>query len=135
VVQSPLRGLDLVRAATIEDVSVCWHTAQPFPHLVVDDVLEPEALAELMTVVDEEPVLPYEGDIFAFEASAPEPRTPELRALRDELAATLAPVLARITGRTVSRADLRAFAYREGHYLLPHSDHRSELERALAYVY
>jgi hypothetical protein len=134
-VQSPLRGADLLRTSTTEELSAGWRSAQPFPHLVFDDVFAPDALAELLAVVDEEPVDPYEGDIFAFEASAPEPRTPELRAVRDDLAATLAPVLARITGKAVSRVDLRAFAYREGHYLLPHSDHQHGLGRALAYAY
>jgi len=30
---------------------------------------------------------------------------------------------------------MRAFAYRVDHYLLPHSDHRDGLHRALAYIY
>ena len=30
---------------------------------------------------------------------------------------------------------MRAFAYRTGHYLLPHSDHQDGLERVLAYAY
>lgn len=88
-----------------------------------------------MAVVDEEPVDTYEGDIFAFDASAPELRTEEMRALRDDFAAALAPILSRVTGKAVSRVDLRAFAYREGHYLLPHSDHRDGLGRAIAYAY
>jgi Rps23 Pro-64 3,4-dihydroxylase Tpa1-like proline 4-hydroxylase len=35
----------------------------------------------------------------------------------------------------VRRADLRAYAYRVGDYLLPHSDHQHGLERALAFAY
>jgi Rps23 Pro-64 3,4-dihydroxylase Tpa1-like proline 4-hydroxylase len=35
----------------------------------------------------------------------------------------------------VSHIDMRAYAYREGHYLLPHTDHRDGLERVLAYAY
>lgn len=88
-----------------------------------------------MAVLDEEPVDPYEGDIFAFEATAPEPRTPELRRVRDDFATALAPIVSRMTGKAVTRADLRAFAYREGHYLLPHSDHQHGLGRAIAYAY
>lgn len=103
--------------------------------MIFDDVLDPDALAALMAVLDEEPVDPYEGDIFAFEATAPEPRTPDLRAVRDDFAAALAPLLSRVTEKAVTRADLRAFAYREGHYLLPHSDHQRGLGRALAYAY
>lgn len=122
-------------AGDIEDLARAWRAADPFPHVVFDDIVAPEALATLIAAIDEEPVDPYEGDIFAFEASAPEPRTAELRAVRDAFAAAAAPVLTRITGKPVSRIDLRAFAYREGHYLLPHTDHQEGLGRALAYVY
>jgi hypothetical protein len=134
-VQSPLRGLDLIRASTIEDLSVCWRTAEPFPHVVLDDLVPAGVLDALLAVVDEEPVDTYEGDIFAFDATAPEPRTAELRAVRDDWTAALAAPLSRITGKTVTRADLRAFAYRDGHYLLPHTDHQDGLGRALAYAY
>lgn len=130
-----MRRADLLRGTTIEDLSVSWRTTRPFPHLVCDDLVPPDALDALMAVLDEEPVDPYEGDLFAFDASAPEPRTDELRATRDDLASTLAPVLSRITGKAVTRVDLRAFAYREGHYLLPHTDHQRGLGRALAYAY
>ncbi|MBZ0233154.1 MAG: 2OG-Fe(II) oxygenase [Deltaproteobacteria bacterium] len=133
--QSPLRSADLLRDTTIENLSKNWRAAAPFPHVVIDDVIPPDALGSLMAMLDEEPVDPYEGDLFTFDASAPEPRTDELRAARDDLAATLAPVLSRVTGKAVTRADLRAFAYREGHYLLPHSDHQQGLGRALAYAY
>jgi hypothetical protein len=112
-----------------------WRAAQPFPHLVFDDFVPEAALPALMATLEDEPVERYEGDIFAFEASAPEPATGELRALRDAFAATLAPPLSRITAKAVRRADMRAYAYRVGHYLLPHSDHRDDLERALAFAY
>ncbi|HUQ01704.1 MAG TPA: 2OG-Fe(II) oxygenase [Kofleriaceae bacterium] len=132
---SPRWDADLLRATTVERLSAGWRSATPFPHLVWDEVLAQEALEALVPVLDEEPVDAYEGDIFAFEATAPEPRTAELRALRDDFAASLAPVMARITGTAVTRADLRAYAYREGHYLLPHTDHQQDLARALAYAY
>ena len=107
----------------------------PFRHLIIDDACErPD---ELLAIVDELGVEPYEGDIFRFEATAPEREgaSAELLSLRDQFAAELAPVLTRMTGRTVSRVDMRAYAYREGHYLLPHTDHREGLERVLAYAY
>ena len=44
-------------------------------------------------------------------------------------------MLARVTGRSLGRADMRAYAYRVGHYLLPHTDHRDGLGRVLAYAY
>lgn len=109
--------------------------AEPFPHIVIDDFLAPECLDGIMEILDEEGVERYEADLYAFEATAPEPRTGEMRALRAEWSATLAPALSRITGVHVTRADLRAYAYRVGHYLLPHADHQEGLERKLAFAY
>ena len=105
----------------------------PFRHVIVDDACEQPD--DILAIVDDEGVQPYEGDLFRFEATAPEPRSAEMRALRDQFAAELAPALSRLTGRAVSRVDMRAYAYREGHYLLPHTDHREGLERVLAYAY
>jgi len=112
-----------------------WRAALPFPHLVFDDFAPAAALPELLAILEEELVERYEGDIFAFDASAPEPATAELRALRESFAAVLAPPLSRIAGRRLRRADMRAYAYRPGHYLLPHSDHQQDLGRAVAYAY
>jgi len=112
-----------------------WRAAAPFPHLVFDDFVPQAALPVLLATLEDEPVERYEGDIFAFEASAPEPATDELRALRGSFAAVLAPPLSRITAKPVRRADMRAYAYRVGHYLLPHSDDQAGLGRALAFAY
>ncbi len=110
-----------------------WRRAEPFPHVVIDDVVaDTDAL---LAVLEEEAVERYEGEIFRFEASAPEPSTAEFRALRDDFARTLAPVLSRVTGKQVTTVDMRAYAYRPGHYLLPHTDHQEGLERRLAYAY
>jgi len=116
-------------------LAAAWRGALPFPHLVIDDLLPAPHLPELLAILEEEPIASYQADHFAFEATAPEPVTAELRALRDDFAATLGPVLARITGKRLARADLRAYAYRPGDYLLPHSDHQEGLERRLAYAY
>ena len=112
-----------------------WRAARPFPHLVFDDFVPGAALPELLAILEEEPVERYEGDIFVFDASAPEPGTPELRVLRDSFASVLCPPLSRIAGRRLGRADMRAYAYRAGHFLLPHSDHQDGLGRAVAYAY
>lgn len=110
-----------------------WASAAPFPHVVIDDaVADPEAL---LAILEEEAVERYEGEIALFDASAPEPGTDELRRVRDAFAGTLAPPLSRITGKPVRTVDMRAYAYRPGHYLLPHTDHRDGLARALAYAY
>ena len=58
-----------------------------------------------------------------------------LEQLRAAFASILGPRLSRITGKALSRVDMRAYAYREGHYLLPHTDHQDAVGRALAYAY
>jgi len=116
-------------------LAASWRAARPFPYLVIDDFVPAESLVELLAIVDEEPVQRYESDLFAFDATAPEPTTLELRMLRDQFAATLAPALTRITAKPVTRVDMRAYAYRPGHQLLPHSDHQVGLSRVLAYAY
>lgn len=124
--------------ATWEDEEMlagAWRRAEPFPHLVFDDFVPEDALPELVAVVDEEPVERYEADIYAFEATAPEPKTESFRGLRDAFAQALAAPLSRITAKPVRRADMRAYAYRAGHYLLPHTDHQQGVGRALAYAY
>ena len=105
----------------------------PFRHIIIDDACERPG--DLLAVVDEEGVEPYESDIFRFEATAPVVKSAEMRAIRDQFAAELAPALGQLTGRAVSHVDMRAYAYREGHYLLPHTDHQDGLERVLAYAY
>ena len=112
-----------------------WRTAAPFPHLVFDDFVAADEMPGLLAILEDEPVDRFDGDIFAFEASAPEPRTEGLRDLRDSFRRTLTAPLSRITGKSVSRVDMRAYAYRAGHFLLPHSDHQEGVRRALAYAY
>lgn len=112
-----------------------WRTADPFPHLVFDDLLAPQALADLMVVLEDEVIDHYENDIYSFDASSPSSASDALARVRDELGATFAPVLARVTGKSVTRADMRAYAYRAGHFLLPHSDHQMGVGRQLAYAY
>jgi Rps23 Pro-64 3,4-dihydroxylase Tpa1-like proline 4-hydroxylase len=112
-----------------------WRSATPFRHLVVDDFVPAEALPELVAIVDDEPVDTYVAEIYAFDATAPEPETPAFSTLRDELARALIPALERISSKALRRADMRAYAYRAGHYLLPHNDHQEAVARALAYAY
>jgi hypothetical protein len=110
-----------------------WRDATPFPHVIIDDaVADPAAL---LAAIEEEAVARYQGDLFCFEATAPEPSTREFCAIREQFAAALAPPLSRITGKAVTHVDMRAYAYRPGHYLLPHTDHQDGLARVLAYAY
>ncbi|CAN5879624.1 hypothetical protein BH11MYX3_BH11MYX3_22950 [soil metagenome] len=107
-------------------LAASWRAAEPFPHLIFDDFAP---ATPLLDVLDDEGVHRQDGDIFSFEASG------NLDELSASFGALLAPPLARITGRPVVRAELRAYAYRVGHYLLPHSDHQYGLERMLAFAY
>ena len=112
-----------------------WTDASPFPHVVIDDFVAVERLDELLARVDEEPVERYLGDIFTFEATAPEPITDAMREVRAAFAGAMAPFRARVTKKAVTRAAMRAYAYHEGHYLLPHADHQLGVGRVLAYAY
>jgi Rps23 Pro-64 3,4-dihydroxylase Tpa1-like proline 4-hydroxylase len=109
-------------------LAAAWRAAAPFPYVVLDDVVP---TGDLMEVLDDEGVARYEAELFVFEASPPN----GLMDLRARFAAELAPLLSRVTGKQVTRADMRAFAYRPGHYLLPHTDHQAGLDRLLAYAY
>lgn len=118
-----------------DQLAAQWRAATPFPHVVIDDVVAAGDLDEIMEILDEEPVERSDGDIFSFEVTAPEPTTTAFRALRDGFARDLAPVFSRAFGTPVSRVDMRAYAYRPGHYLLPHTDHQERLGRVYAYAY
>lgn len=107
-------------------LAAAWRAARPFPYLVFEDLVP---ATPVLDVLDDEGVQRQEGDIFAFEASG------DLPALSAAFGAVLAAPLARITGKPVTRVELRAYAYRVGHFLLPHSDHQHGLERLLAFAY
>ena len=109
-------------------LAVAWRAAQPFPHLILDDVV-----AERRAGGDARG-----GARRALRGRHLLLRGDGARALADVQAAfgaQLAPSLARITGKPVARAELRAYAYRPGHFLLPHSDHQDGLRRLLAFAY
>lgn len=112
-----------------------WESAAPFPHLVFDDFVPMAAHDELLSVIDDEVVDHFEADFYAFDATLPEPKTEAFRALREAFARTLSGPLSRISKKLVSCVDMRAYAYRPGHFLLPHSDHQLGIGRTLAYAY
>ncbi len=111
-----------------------WRVAEPFPHLVVDGVA-PDDEAVLFEVLEDEPVHRYVADLYAFDATAPTAVTAPFVALAESFAAALCPGVSALTGKAVTRLDLRAYAYRPGDHLLPHTDHRDGLERRIAYAY
>jgi Rps23 Pro-64 3,4-dihydroxylase Tpa1-like proline 4-hydroxylase len=112
-----------------------WRTDKPFPHVAIDGVLDDDELARVMAILDDEPVERFTSDLYTFDATVPEPTTAAFCELRDGFARDLAPVMTAISGKAVTRVDMRAYAYRDGDYLLPHTDHREGLGRALAYAY
>ncbi len=124
-------GVDTFDAAAL---GAQWRSQPAFPHVCLDGVFDPRALDGVMAVLDDEPVEHHQSDIFAFDATAPEPTTAAFGAIRDAFADAFAPLLSRVTARPVARVDMRAFAYRPGHYLLPHTDHQGTLGRVLAYA-
>lgn len=117
------------------DLRATYAAAWPFPHLVVDDLLPAASIDALFAILDDEPVERYRADLYTFDATAPEPTTAAFAEVRAELAATLAPIVADLAQRPCTRCDLRAYAYRVGDYLLPHTDHREHLERQVAFIY
>jgi len=111
-----------------------FRRAKPFAHAVLDGAVAPADHALLAQAFADEPQMLVENEIYLHLRSADPPQRPWLRALHGELSASGA-VVSRICGLTVSRADGAAYAYLEGHYLLPHSDWRKGEQRALAYAY
>ncbi len=118
-----------------ERAAAAFRAAAPFPHVVVDDLVDPARLDELLLRVDEEPLTARRAEHYAFDASDPEPRSEALRALRAGFEATFAAPLSRLAGKPLSRSDMRAYAYGPGDHLLPHTDHQDAVGRVLAYAY
>lgn len=113
-----------------------WAAALPFPHLIFDDLLGPEALASVRGAFAGEPHYPASGEVYEFFSSADPPQQPALREfLRSLLVGTAGDKLRQITGKALPHVEGRAYVYGEGHYLLPHADYRVGLRRELAYVY
>ncbi len=120
----------------VDELARSWAAAQPFPHVVLDDVVEPDTLSALLQAVSQEPHWPNRGEIYDFMASGEEVTQEVLRELHAELGS--APVLdaiRAISGRPVTRADLRSYVYVPGSYLLPHADSRASIGRMVAYAY
>ena len=60
------------RVPPADELAARWRSAEPFRHVVLDDVVDGEALEGFMEILDDEPVELYESDIFKFDATAPE---------------------------------------------------------------
>lgn len=120
----------------LDELARAWATASPFPYVVIDDVVEPETLATLLGAVGQEPHWRNLGEIYDFMASGETVTHPVLRELHAELGSP--PVLEAIraiSGRPVTKADLRSYVYVPGSYLLPHADSRASIGRLVAFAY
>ncbi len=120
----------------LDELARQWAAARPFPYVVIDDVVDPAALQTLLQAVAQEPHWPNRGEIYDFMASGETVAHPTLRELEAELGSP--PVLEAIrtiSGRPVTRADLRSYVYLPGSYLLPHADSRASIGRLVAFAY
>jgi Rps23 Pro-64 3,4-dihydroxylase Tpa1-like proline 4-hydroxylase len=113
-----------------------YRRASPFPHVVLDDFVEPAFLAELRAAFDEEPASLLEDEIFAVMASASPPEEPAFRRMHDRLRSPeVLEAIGAVTGETLGGAEIRAYAYLPGHYLLPHADRDLDGRRRVAYAF
>jgi Rps23 Pro-64 3,4-dihydroxylase Tpa1-like proline 4-hydroxylase len=112
-----------------------WDGMQPFPYCVIDRLLEDDEIAEIMDILDDEPVELFQSDLFCFEATLPNTKSTRFSHWQQQFSDALLPVVRQLSNKPVSQIDMRAFAYREGHYLLPHTDHQANLQRQVAYAY
>jgi hypothetical protein len=120
----------------LDALAATWRGARPFPHVVLDGAIFPGRLSELRDAFVEEPASLIHDEIYEVNASAPALEHPVLQALRDELGGERArAAVEKITGKRAGRVEMRGYAFEEGHYLLPHSDHRDDVGRLIAFAY
>ena len=122
----------MIRWPALPPLSQQFAAGKPFAHVVIDGLLDEASLAAMRAAFAAEPMARVDGEIYSHLRSM-EP--PLHQALLDFLQAMRPQAVAEICGRPLSRVDGSAYAYGEGDYLLPHSDHRTELGRAVAYAY
>jgi Rps23 Pro-64 3,4-dihydroxylase Tpa1-like proline 4-hydroxylase len=120
----------------ISSLAEAWRAARPFPFVVLDGLVGPSALAELRAAVEREPHAANRGELYEMMASDEPPRQPLLGRFADALAAPDAlAAAAAITGKRVSRVELRSYVYLTGSYLLPHTDYRPGMAREIAFAF
>lgn len=130
-----LAGIDLARL-TAPGLAAAWRSARPFPHAVIDGFTAPDTCSTLVGAMEDEPADVLRDEIFTMTASAPTVEDARLRRFHAALGGSeVCAAIEALTGRRVRRADLRAFAYEPGHYLLPHTDHQEGVGRAIAYAF
>ncbi len=117
-------------------LSAAWRAAQPFPHLVIDDLLPDGKCAELRRAMAKTTHDPARGEIFEMMISREPIAEPALRSFGSELGGEpMRALLSTVSGKTLSRIELRSYVYLPGQYLLPHADFRVGEGRLIAYAF
>ena len=118
------------------DLASRYRAASPFPHVAIDDFVEPTFLPDLRAAFDEEPASRLEDEIFAVMASGAPPEEPAFRAFHERLQTPeVLAAIGAIAGEPLAGAEVRAYAYLPGHYLLPHADRDLGGRRRVAYAF
>lgn len=113
-----------------------WRNAQPFRHLVIDQLVDESALPGMVAAAHAEPHWPNRSEIFEFYGSSLPIQQPSLRAFADAFGSPAGlAALTEITGAPLTRVETRSYVYPAGGYLLPHLDHQAGLGRKLAYAF
>jgi Rps23 Pro-64 3,4-dihydroxylase Tpa1-like proline 4-hydroxylase len=120
----------------IARLAEAYAAARPFPHVVIDGFVDTALLEELVADFDEEPAERLQDEIFDVMAS---PAPPEGAAFRRFVEWLRSPAMldavSRTTGEVVRGAEVRAYAYLPGHYLLPHADSDRDGRRRVAFAF
>jgi Rps23 Pro-64 3,4-dihydroxylase Tpa1-like proline 4-hydroxylase len=118
------------------ELRAAWTAARPFPHVILDDLIAEDRLQELRNAVAREPHTPNIEHFYEMMASG---LTVKHEVLADFHAALGSPpaldFLGAVSGKTLTRVEMRSYVYLAGSFLLPHSDHRAALGRLVAYAY
>lgn len=113
-----------------------FREAKPFPHVVMDQFVEPSACELLVSALEDEPAKVIFSEIFEVNASAPRVTDPRLQSFQQALESReVLAAFGDLCAKPLRYTDMRAFGYGPGQYLLPHTDHQESVGRALAYVF
>ena len=117
-------------------LGAAWRAAEPFPYVVIDDLVEPATLELLRAGITAEPHFRDGGELADFMASAPELHNATLRAFQASFSdESMLAAVGNLAGKRLERCDMRSYVYLPGHYLLPHSDHQATIGRQVAFAY
>ncbi len=119
----------------VSALAEAWRAAQPFPHLVIDGMVNDDDLAALREAIGREPHDAEHSEIVDCYASQPQLQDPTLAAFAAAMGSpeVLAAVRA-ISGKPVTTVEMRSYCYITGGYLLPHTDGALRAGRQVAFA-